>query len=64
MKPRTFTAKDVHDHPGDLYREVDRKGQALINHDRYPDRIFVVTSRPRKSWLSELHDEQQAGGSA
>jgi len=44
---KTFTAKEMHNAPGDVFREVDRHGTAQINHANYPDKIFVITGRER-----------------
>ncbi len=48
FEPVTFTAEEFNKKPAPVFREVDRNGMCLINHDRYKDRIFVLTSRERR----------------
>lgn len=47
-RPKTFDAKDLATKRREIFREVDRHGECLINHDHYSDRIFVLTSRERR----------------
>jgi len=46
---KTFTAKEMHNSPRQVFREADKNGQAIINHDHYPDKIFVLTARDRRN---------------
>jgi hypothetical protein len=47
-RPKTFTANELKQKAGEVFREVDRHGECLINHASYSDRIFVLTSRERR----------------
>ena len=44
---KTFTAKEMHNNPAKVFREADKKGKAIINHDHYKDIIFMLISRER-----------------
>jgi hypothetical protein len=43
-----LTAKDMHNSPAQAYREADKGETVIINHDRYPDKVFELTARERK----------------
>lgn len=43
-----ITAKEMHNAPGKAYREADKGETVIINHDRYPDKVFELTARERK----------------
>lgn len=43
-----FSAEQFNKHPRQVYRAADLNGEVRIDHDRYPDRVFVLTSRERK----------------
>ena len=43
----TVTAKEFHNSPAKPYREADKGNDVVINHDRYPDKVFVLTARER-----------------
>lgn len=43
-----LTAKEMHNSPAQAYREADKGEIVVINHDRYPDKIFELTARERK----------------
>lgn len=42
MKMKIFNAADFVKQPGKVYREADKNGSAKINHDRYPDKVFII----------------------
>lgn len=42
-----ITAKEMHNAPGKAYREADKGETVIINHDRYPDKVFELTARER-----------------
>lgn len=42
-----LTAKDMHNSPAQAYREADKGETVIINHDRYPDKVFELTARDR-----------------
>lgn len=42
-----LTAKDMHNSPAQAYREADKGETVVINHDRYPDKVFELTARDR-----------------
>jgi hypothetical protein len=43
-----LTAKEMHNSPAQAYREADKGETVVINHDRYPDKVFELTARDRK----------------
>lgn len=45
---KTFTAKEFSNTPQQVYREADKNGEAMINHDQYHDVVFILTVRERK----------------
>jgi len=47
-----LTAKDMHNSPAQAYREADKGETVVINHDRYPDKVFELTARERKPLLN------------
>lgn len=44
---KTFTAKQLSNRPAEIFREADKEGSVKINHDRYPDVVFVLEARER-----------------
>lgn len=42
-----LTAKEMHNSPAQAYREADKGETVVINHDRYPDKVFELTARDR-----------------
>lgn len=44
---KTITAEEFNKKPAKVYREVDKEGSVNINHDRYPDKMFTLSSRDR-----------------
>lgn len=42
-----LTAKEMHNSPAQAYREADKGNTVVINHDRYPDKVFELTARDR-----------------
>ena len=49
---KTIEAKQFHMKPSTAYRYADLNGSIKINHDRYPDKIFVLTARDRREGVS------------
>lgn len=49
-----LTAKDMHNSPAQAYREADKGETVIINHDRYPDKVFELTARDRKPFGDTL----------
>ena len=47
VRPKTFTAGHLKAHAGEVFLEVDRHGECIINHNSYKDRVFIITSRER-----------------
>lgn len=43
-----LTAKEMHNSPAQAYREADKGNTVVINHDRYPEKVFELTARERK----------------
>ena len=46
-RPKTYNATDFKDKRAEIFREAEKHGECLVNHDRYPDVIFSITSRER-----------------
>ena len=44
-----ITAEKLAKKPAQAYREADKGNTVTINHDRYPDKIFELTARERRS---------------
>ncbi len=44
---KTFTATELFKNSGKVYRIADLEGEVRINHSKYPDIIFVLSSRKR-----------------
>lgn len=58
---KTVTAEEFNKKPAPVYREVDKNGSVLINHDRYPDKIFTLSARERNPIKEEVHDHVWEG---
>lgn len=48
-----LTAKEMHNSPAQAYREADKGEKVVINHDRYPDKVFELTARERSPLKEE-----------
>jgi len=46
-KTKTFSAKQMHNSPRQVFREADKTGKVKINHDHYPDKVFELIARDR-----------------
>lgn len=44
---KKFTAKEMHNAPGPVFRAADKDGKVIINHDHYKDIVFEITTRER-----------------
>ncbi len=53
-----ITAKEMHHAPAKAYREAYKEGKVTINHDRYPDKVFELTARDRRS-AEETENESE-----
>jgi hypothetical protein len=42
------TADEFRKKPQEVYRAADKGDEVVINHDRYRDRVFVLTARERR----------------
>lgn len=51
-----LTAKDMHNSPAQAYREADKGNTVTINHDRYPDKVFELTARERRTLIDTSFD--------
>ena len=47
-KIKTFTAKEVSNNPGVIFRECYKNEKVKINHNNFPDVIFEMIIRPRR----------------
>lgn len=55
---KTFSAKNFSNKPEPVYRAADREGEVKINHDRYKDKIFILTARERNPINMEKENEK------
>ncbi len=55
---QTFDATELSREPKKIFRVVDLEGAVKINHDRYPDKIFVLSAKVRGE-VDNNEDEQQ-----
>ena len=46
---QTFTADEFRKQPAKVYRAADKDGEVKINHDRYNDLVFVLSTKARNS---------------
>lgn len=53
---KTFTATELNKSPLKIFRAVDQTGAVKINHDRYPDKLFILESRDRRCLTVEDKD--------
>jgi len=58
---KTFTAKEFNKKPGPVYRAADKDGAVKVNHDRYPDKLFVLEARDRRCLTIEEKDALAEG---
>lgn len=49
-----ITAESLAKKPAQAYRAADKGETVVINHDRYPDKVFELTARERRSGVSDL----------
>jgi hypothetical protein len=46
---KTFNATELNKSAAKVFREADKAGSVKINHDRYPDKVFVLEARERRT---------------
>lgn len=44
-----ITAESLAKKPAAAYRAADKGDVVVINHDRYPDKVFELTARERRA---------------
>ena len=49
---KQFTAKQMHNAPGQVYRSADKGNRTVITHDHYKDREFELVARDIDSTLN------------
>jgi hypothetical protein len=47
---KEFTAKQMHNAPGQVFRAADKDGVAKISHEHYKDRDFFLTARDKEAF--------------
>ncbi len=47
---KTFTSTQLNKSPAQVFRAADQEGKVKINHDRYPDKVFIMEGRER-GWI-------------
>jgi len=45
-----ITAESLAKKPAQAYRAADKGETVVINHDRYPDKVFELTARERRAF--------------
>ncbi len=45
---KTFNATKLNKNAAKIFRAVDQEGSVKINHDRYPDKVFIIEGRARR----------------
>lgn len=45
---KTFNATELNKNAAKVFRTADQEGSVKINHDRYPDKVFIIEGRPRR----------------
>ena len=54
---KTFTAKQLHHAPAQVFRAADKQEDVVITHDHYKDRVFKLTAEDKNPPLDECkHD--------
>ncbi len=48
-----ISAKEMHLSPAKAYRSADLGEKVVINHDRYPDKIFELVARHRNPLMDK-----------
>jgi hypothetical protein len=56
---KIFNATELNKKPAEIFREADINGEAKINHDRYPDKVFILSGRARRQPVESLADKQK-----
>ena len=56
---KIFNATEFNKKPAEIFREADVNDEVMINHDRYHDKIFILSSRARRQPVVSLADEQK-----
>jgi hypothetical protein len=49
LSMQAFTPTQLHQNPAKVFRAADKDGSVLIKHDRYPDVVFVLTAKEKRS---------------
>lgn len=45
---KTYNATEFNKSAAKVFREADVNGAVKINHDRYPDKVFILKGRERR----------------
>jgi hypothetical protein len=56
---KTFNATELNKNAAQVFRAVDTEGSVRINHDRYPDKVFIIEGRARRVGIS-VEDKGQS----
>jgi len=56
---KIFNATELNKKPAEIFREADINNEVMINHDRYPDKVFILSGRARRQPVVSLADEQK-----
>ena len=51
---KVYNATELNKSAAKVFREADVNGEVKINHDRYPDKVFILTGRERRQPVKEL----------
>jgi len=51
---KTFNATELNKNAAKIFRAVDQEGSVKINHDRYPDKVFIIEGRARRAGSCDM----------
>ncbi len=59
---KIFTSTQLNKSPAQVFRAADQDGKVKINHDRYPDKVFIMEGRERhqdslNAYVKEITEE-------
>ena len=55
---KIYNATELNKSAAKVFREADINGEVKINHDRYPDKVFILTGRERRQPVKELENDR------
>lgn len=60
---KMFTSTELNKNARKIFRAVDLEGSVRINHEHYPDKIFIITGKKRgEADPDQLQGEEETTG--